>query len=271
MFIIRKKVIMALHVDKVFILSLLKNKEKVEKKFTSMFDSSMHKKLEFFYIGGCGPNTTNDGQYDSTLVSILKHNTIDEISKDIFKNHVSIYRKAKKEGLKRIMILEEDAFFTSMPVSQCNAVNKFLTTKSYDIFYLGYVNWPRIWSTFSSFHIVQPSSPLTCHAYIMNYTGIDKVLSLLENNTTITELHIDKFLSEEKSLSKFAVFPQIAFQEKPPSLFIKACDKLGISINFNVFCRWNENISLYLPFVLVFFILSTFFFKKKKNKLLLSL
>ena len=85
---------MFLNVDKIIVLGLLKNKEKIEKKFSNMFTDHT-KKLEYHLVPGVG-STQNDGNYYSSLWSILHHRTIDNISKDIFKNHVNIYKKARK-------------------------------------------------------------------------------------------------------------------------------------------------------------------------------
>ena len=41
----------------------------------------------------------------------------------------------------------------------------------------------------------------------------------------------------------------IAYQDKDPSLYTKACDKLGIHVEFNSFCKFNEFVSLLIPFI----------------------
>lgn len=257
---IKKIIEMFYNLDKIFILGLIKNKEQIEKKFSSMFPYHT-KKLEYFLVPGIGSNQ-NDGCYDSSLLSILKHNTVDNISRDIFKNHVAIYKKAKTENLNRIMILEDDAVFSdNIPYNQKNTINRWIKENTkYDILYLGYCNWPWIMSTFQNLFIVKPYSPLTLHAYIMNKKGIDKVLSIIENNSSLNKLHIDKLFQQEKTINKYAVYPMIAFQEKDPSLYTKACDKIGIYLNFKSFCRFNEIISLLLPIFMTIFICIFFYF-----------
>ena len=104
---------MIYNVDKIFILGLLKNKTKIEKKFNSIFqDKRFSGKLDYYLVPGVG-SATNDGLYDTSLWSIINHKTMDNISKDIFKNHVDIYQKSKEMNYDRVMILEDDAIFQS--------------------------------------------------------------------------------------------------------------------------------------------------------------
>ena len=256
---------MFFNVDKIIVLGLLKNKAEIEKKFSSMFTDHT-KKLEYHLVPGVG-STQNDGNYHSSLWSILHHRTIDNISKDIFKNHVNIYKNARRNNWNRILVLEDDVVFPKIYPKQNKVVNRWLTeNKSYDILYLGYCNWPWIWSTFRNSYIVKPAYPLTLHSYIINRKGMDKVLNLIQSNPKLEDLHIDKLLAQEKSLHKFAVFPMIGFQAKDPSLYSKACDKLGIYVNFTTFCRINEYVSLIIPIFLFCLFFFYFFFRISKDK-----
>ena len=253
---------MFFNVDKIFVLGLVKNKASIQKKFSSMFpDSNIYNKIEYYFVTGSG-STQNDGLLNSSLWSILQHKTIDRISKDIFKNHIDILKKAKENNYTRILILEDDAYFTPISNNQMVAVNHWMETNtSYDMLYLGYVNWPFCWSMFHNYYIVRPKSPLTAHSYIVNKKGIDKILSLVETCPSWYEHHIDKFYSCENSIQKFGVFPMVSFQDKDPSLFIKALDKLGLYIPFSNFCRANENVSLYITYIfLLFFVYFLYFF-----------
>ena len=252
--------IMLHNVDKIFILGLLKNKTRIISKFDSIFnDKSFDGKLEYYLVNGVG-SATNDGLYDSSLWSILQHKTMDRISRDIFKNHVDIYKKSKQMDYERVMILEDDAIFTSYKnQNQLNFLNSYIrNNENYDIFYLGYVNWPILWSSFSNPFVIKPFSPLTAHAYIINRNGIQKILEMIQTNPELQSIHIDKLLATSKTIKKKAAFPMISFQEKDPSLYLKACDKIGIYIDFIKFSRINENISIYLPILFYCFLFLIF-------------
>jgi len=255
---------MFFNVDKIFVLGLMKNKKKIESKFSKIFSNTDAKKLEYHFVSGVG-STQNDGMYHSSLWSILNHNTIDNISKDIFKNHMDIYRKAKESNFDRILVLEDDAYFKDYSVKQLQFLNLWLGKyqSTYDILYLGYTNWPWLWSTFHNFYIIQPKSPLLLHAYVITKQGIDKMLNLVEQNPQYQNIHIDKVFAQEKTIQKYATFPMIAYQDKDPSLYTKACDKLGIHVEFNSFCKFNEFVSLLIPFILVIILLGLFLKKKK--------
>ena len=252
---------MLLHnVDKIFILGLLKNKTRIISKFDSIFnDKSFDGKLEYHLVNGVG-SATNDGLYDSSLWSILQHKTMDRISRDIFKNHVDIYKKSKQMHYERVMILEDDAIFTSYKnQNQLNFLNSYIrNNENYDIFYLGYVNWPILWSSFCNPFVIKPFSPLTAHAYIINRNGIQKILEMIQTNPELQSIHIDKLLATSKTIKKKAAFPMISFQEKDPSLYLKACDKIGIYIEFIKFSRINENISIYIPILFYCFLFLIF-------------
>lgn len=258
---------MIYNVDKIFILGLLKNKPKIEKKFNSIFhDKRFYGKLDYYLVPGVG-SATNDGLYDTSLWSIINHKSIDNISQDIFKNHVDIYRKSKEMKYRRVLILEDDAIFRGEKNKyQVDFINSYIQNdKNYDVFYLGYVNWPILWTSFVHPFIVKPFCPLTAHAYVINQKGIDKILNLLEQNPSLKNYHIDKLLANQPSIEKKAAFPMISFQEKDPSLYLKACDKIGIYIDFIKFSRINENISIYIP-ILLYFLFILFLIKILKKK-----
>ena len=61
--------------------------------------------------------------------------------------------------------------------------------------------------------------------------------------------HIDKFYATCSSLKKKAIYPQIMFQEKPPALFVKACDIIGINPSFKSICILSENLSIIVCFL----------------------
>lgn len=257
---------MFFNIDKIFVLSLIKHKDSVKKKFNTIF-SENREKLSFEFVRGVGSNK-NDGQFDSNLFSILQHSTVDDISMNIFHNHIQIIKKAVDLKLNQICILEDDAIFDSISEQKMETINRWLDEHEWDIFYLGYCNWPYIVS-FPTLTpgIIRPMSPLTAHGYLVSKSGMTKILDILMKEPKNKLLHIDKFYAQTKDFKKYGIFPMICHQDKNPALFLKACDKMNLkNIEFKRICQCNEWISIIIFLILVFiFVIFIFFSMKMTN------
>lgn len=261
---------MNIDVSRISVLGLEKNKEKIEQKFNSFFPN---RKIDYFITKGVG-TTQNDGTTTSSFWNILNHNTIDKISIDIFNNHISIIKNAwEDETIDTILILEDDAVFRNWNQEKWNKVEYWLKEHkdSWDIFYLGYCNWPKLWSVFLTSSIIKVKSPLTAHGYILNRRGMFKILKTLEKNPHCSKMHIDKFFIKIPRFEKLSIFPMVCYQEKCPGLYLKACDKMNVRVLFSTCCQWNEWISILIPILTLFFIcfLIIFLFQKMKKKYLI--
>jgi len=251
---------MKLFCDKICVLGLEKKEQQIRNKFDSLFPTSQ---LDYFITKGVGTGQ-NDGTTSSSYWDILNHSTIDKISIDIFKNHISIIKKYyQDESIENILILEDDAEFPNWDQHKWNRVEYWLkeNPNEWDIFYLGYCNWPYLWSTFKTSSIVKLSSPLTAHAYILNRSGMYKILKTIEKNPDTNKLHIDKLYTKIKRFKKLGIFPMVSFQEKCPGLYLKACDKMGVRVLFSTCSKWNQWISIILPFIILFLIYYFIFYK----------
>ena len=248
--------------DKIFVLSLLKNRTKVENKFSSLFsERDRIDRLCFFFTEGDknNKNHINNGNYDASLQEILSHTAVDTISTNIFRNHISILEIAKNQNFETIMILEDDATWTQSSANKMiPIVNAYIkkNQNKFDMLYLGYINHPYICSYFNvfNFNIVRPVSPLTAHAVIITKQGIEKILYYHRTLYPAFNVHLDKFYSTCTALNKTAVFPQYIFQDKQPALYVKAMDKLGLKIPFNLVCKINEILSILVSFLLFLFL-----------------
>jgi len=238
-----------LFVENIYILGLKKNEIKIRQEFENNFP----KEKTIFVMKDGVTSNTNVGTMSSTLWNILSHNTIDEVSQDIFKNHMEIIRNAYDHGKESILILEEDARFPDWNETKWKNIETWLmSSKSWDIFYLGYCNWPVPWSIKIARHIVRVASPLAAHAYILNRAGMYKIITTLENNKQMSKLHIDKFFLKVRGLRKYAAYPMISFQETCPGLYLKACDKLRVRILFSTCCKMNQHLSILFPIIIIF-------------------
>lgn len=250
-------------VDKNFVLGLKKKETEIRSYFDKHFPSE---KLIYHFTEGVGAQH-NDGQVTSSLWDILCHNTIDKVSIDIFKNHIAMIEQAYKDDtVQHALFLEDDARFPSWNASKWQRIESWLQNHRWDIFYLGYCNWPYPWSTFVTKDIVQISSPLTAHAYILNRTGMAKILSTVDRNPHYRDtVHIDKLFTMIPSFQKYGMYPMASFQEKCPGLYLKACDKLKVRILFKTCCQWNEQFSVIFPILVIF--ISMFFICKFIGKI----
>ena len=244
----------SVNVDRIVVLGLEKNERTIRKKFDGIFPN---KKVSYFITKGVG-TAQNDGMMSSSLWKIMCHDTIDKISIDIFKNHVEIIKQCfYNPYIHNVLILEDDACFPNWDQKKWNKTEHWLKKNSekWDIFFLGYCNWPSMWSIFKTRNIVKLSSPLTAHAYILNKNGMFKILKTLEKNPQCKNMHIDKLFSKIPRFNKYGSFPMVSFQEKCPGLYLKACDKLGVRILFSSCCKWNEWVSVIVP-IFVYFLVS---------------
>lgn len=241
---------MKFFVDKVIILTT-ENKvtDKWKNRYLNFFSKN---EVEFFVTKGVGA-TQNGGKIDESIGTILSHSSVDAVSKDILKNHLTIIQKClENPDLKNIMILEDDAIFPKWNKEQWQRMETWLTNheNTWDIFFLGYCQWPVLLSFMVHRNVVKLMSPLTAHAYILNRKGMQKILQAMQVDLKRYEQHIDKIYASIPNFNKYGAFPMVSFQEKCPGLYLKACDKLGQRILFSTWCKWNEWISLLIPILL---------------------
>ena len=237
--------------DRVYVLGLKSNdNKKWRQRFIDYFGEE---KLEFFMVDGVS-SKINDGNENDNLWEIYKHNSTSAVSYDIFQNHIAIIRKAVSMNQKNIMILEEDTIFPDWNENKelrWKNTEEWLQKNDWDIFYLGYCNWPIPISFYRSKNIVKLMSPLCLHSYLLNYSGMTKILNHVENYEMDINIHIDKMMNQIPNFTKFGIYPMIGFQEKIPALFKRGCKKMNIDFSFTQFCKYNETISIIIPVVFI--------------------
>jgi GR25 family glycosyltransferase involved in LPS biosynthesis len=158
------------------------------------------------------------------------------------------------------LFLEEDVCINTNHSSKYKNINNWLLQKTnkWDIFYLGYCNWPIIFSFLITKDIVRIYSPLAAHAYILNRRGMQKILNYTENGLKNMDMHIDKMYAQLPGFRKYAIFPMIAFQNKNPALFTKACDKINLNLSMKSCSIAIQYISVFIP--ILFILICTFLF-----------
>jgi len=215
-----------------------------------------------------GIKMNGEGEINVSIWSIFGHNHTNPVSLDITKNFIDMIKHAYYKQYHRVLFLEEDAMFSeSISPSKLSFVENWLShyDTRWDVFYLGYCNWPYPCSWLINPHVVKVSCPLLTHSFILNRRGMEKILNYTEYGKLNMNQHFDKMIGTcIKSLQRYAIYPMISFQSKNPALLQKALDKLNMQLSCRTLCRWNEHLSLFLPILLlccfIYFILKITFF-----------
>ncbi|MAI13842.1 MAG: hypothetical protein CMM15_07480 [Rhodospirillaceae bacterium] len=249
--------------DKICVLCLTKNFNEDLKSHFNIFSNP----VEYEVIEGV-KNPINEGDMDVNLWTILKHSTSDPVSCDILKNHLNIIRKYYDAGIQSLFIMEEDARFPRRdPKSMETWTNSNLWMKNnlpkWDLFYFGYCCWPILASFWCTPHVIRLPTPLCAHAYVINRSGMEKVLNFVQNPTFDPNIHIDKLFVKIPGIRRYGCFPMLSFQEESPALYVKACDILNKNVTFKSFCQFNERLCLGVPFIIIAIILISLYYYLK--------
>jgi len=239
-------------IDIAYILKLKKNPiEPIESRLLSKL-----KNYHLYEVDGIQMN--NEGTIDINLFSILTHRHTNPVSLDITKNFIGMIQHAYSKNYNCVLFLEEDAMFVDVSSSKLKAIELWLNNymDKWDIFYLGYCNWPFVCSFLVQSNIVKLHNTLLAHSFILNKRGMEKVLNYTEYGKKNMEAHFDKIIgSQIQSFYRYAAFPMISFQSKNPALLQKALDKLNIQLSCKTLCRGNEILSLCIPFLFIVFVI----------------
>jgi len=240
--------------------SSIENHADIEQHFLEMGieDYSLYK------VPGCNHKTKNTGGVDenTSLFDVFAHSMVDDTSHDIYKNHMSMIRKAYHRGLERVLFMEEDARFEKHSSrDQIVKIKSWLdeNPKAWDIFYLGSCPWPVIVSFPVAVNIVSIPSPYLCHSYILNRRGMKKILDrdLLDSIINLPIIHVDKLFASMTNLEKKGTYPSICFQQKSPALFEEAKKKMYLPMEFNQVNKIIETIAILWPLCILFLLSST--------------
>jgi len=240
-------------IQHVYILKLEKNDgQEIENNIKQLFPG---KKIYVHEVEGCKKSNRNEGSINLSFWKILNHSYVDDIAKDITKNHIDMIRKAFMDNLDFVLFVEEDSRIETQKLinEKCKRVNQWMLKRrnKWDIFYLGYCNWPVLFSFLITPDVVRIYTPLAAHCYILNRHGMQKILNYTENGNKNMEIHIDKMFATIPSFRKYGIFPMIAFQKNNPALFTKACDKINMNISMKSASIVIQYCSIILPILLI--------------------
>lgn len=235
--------------DCIYVLKLRKNdSSEMETQLGKKFPNTKH---VFYNVDGKTVNR-NEGPINMSFWTVVNQNYVDEIALDITKNHIEMIKTAYLAGHETVLFMEEDARIEDTPPKKTNDINLWLQNSNrWDIFYLGYCNWPMFCSFFVTSSVVKLWSPLNAHSYILSKRGMEKILNYTEYGRKNMDIHVDKMYSKIPNFYKYGAFPMFSFQNKDPALFLKACDKLNINISMRTSSILIQYVSLLLPLVVL--------------------
>ena len=139
-----------------------------------------------------------------------------------FLSHIEIFKRAKEQGLKRFLLLEDDAYFTERfedVISKLHEQIENLEELEFDMLFLGW--WigeaddawnqtvERLYSEYGAVGIGKISEAhFTCggmHGVIINDTMIDKLLELEAKNPIDSQLNAEL----HKEMNTYYIIPKI--------------------------------------------------------------
>ena len=194
------------------------------------------------------------GIQNQSLISTMKHDVCDETCRNIAENMFTLAKKGYDAGHQSIVIFEDDARFEiPFKTERFQRTLNWMANHEWDIFYLGYCQWPMLLSWFVTPEVVKLTSPMCLHGYCLSRSGMEKVMKMSQYYN-IQPQHIDKIYAE-KDWKKYGIFPAICFQSEDPALFKKAIEKLPIDMDFKSLSRISEYSSVSIPIISIIIIM----------------
>lgn len=204
-------------------------------------------------------NTNNNISLFDAFFTIQK---CDDTCKNITENHINLIEEYYEKEYDFITIFEDDFMFYD-PILNKNIKNIYdyvTTNNNWDIMHLGCVNYPIPLSIPVKEGIVKCINTLFSHAYIISRKGMRKALDYYNKNDKNKSQHIDKLLNNACN-QKYASFPSMVYQNKPPAIFDDVMNKLGIYKLINnkynsMFYLYDYiNVIIYIIFLIIIIII----------------
>lgn len=127
-------------------------------------------------------------------------------------SHLSIIRKAKDNGLKNVLIFEDDVLVIDDNIKHLNTTITDLKDVEWDLFYLGATVDPNIGrlEPYTS-NLVKTNFAYTTHAYAVNHSVYDLILKEAPLHPTIDVFYSTYIVPRKKS---FIINPMLCIQQE---------------------------------------------------------
>lgn len=192
-------------------------------------------------------NTNNGGDGYSIWNALITGSNPDPISVDISKSHLKVIQDAFDKGYQNVLVFEDDARFDS-PMGnfkeKLNRIIQWLSKNQWDIFYFGCTVYPPLFNRKITNEIDKTMFPMASHAYAISRVGMAKVLAD-SHKITKEYVPIDTYYRNNFNLDKYMIYPSINNQCKPPALYQKTADLIGLDyiVDYYQCCHLLEDFS----------------------------
>lgn len=192
----------------------------------------------------------------ASILELIMHSTCDETGKNITQNHLTTIQKAYDNGYKNVVILEDDAEFQiPIDIGKVRNICKWLSKNEWEIFYMGHCPWPIPFSRMKNPDIVKPYTALLAHCYALSRKGMYKILRYARvMKNTGKWLQPDKIF-QVVPLVKYASFPSISYQNKPPAIVKEIFRRIKVDLPYNKIFYLLEIWAIVLPVIILFLII----------------
>ena len=207
-----------------------------------------------FFIFNTPKKIINTGPKEMSFSEILIQDYCDGTCQNIINNHIYIIKKYHREKKKNILILEDDIDFINVKNNVLQAKVNFLKNNNWDIFFLGYIQYPILMSFLIRKNIVKLTNPLGLQAYCLSRKGMKKILDFFSK--TLDKQYpaqIDFIYNKIPNFSKYGICPSIAYQSRSPGIY-KTFQEKCIPFKYILFNKLSylfEFIGLFVPILII--------------------
>jgi hypothetical protein len=270
---------------------LPKRMEKVREHLT--VDCSYPEKYLHFFSGkvrdGFATNSSTNNNVENNEISIMdclfiKQNLMDDVSDNIFENHIAMIRDAydRFPDAPWILFLEDDARFdrTIFNKEIANHVVSFMKSGNAEVLLLGVLPFQKGFglpiATYYQPSIVRHWSMTICaHAYLLTRRAMSEILQFADSRKGVhhPRMHFDMIFHFLK-MKVHSVYPMICFQNKDPAMYqrIQTMIPLLQCISFRRLSQCMVHLSLLVPvFLAILFSVCLFFLSRRTYRLFLRL
>jgi GR25 family glycosyltransferase involved in LPS biosynthesis len=196
-------------VDKIYVINLNRRPDRLQE-FKSRCPIDISKIEIFSAIDGRKYSSYDLDNVEKHLYNIAQRKSNGIGACGCFSSHYRIWKKIANDGslseLSKIIVYEDDAFFTDNYMHKINDINSI---SDFDILYIGGRFRKNYLENNKVLGISKISGQRTTHAYVITKKGAIKILDYIKNNIVST-VEVDTFLNNLKSkLDMYDLYPHI--------------------------------------------------------------
>jgi len=163
---------------------------------------------------------------------------------------IEIIQESYEKGYENILILRDDCRFNiTANYHKLLKMVDWMGKHEWDIFYLGYGQWPMMLSFLVTDSVLKLCSPRGTYAYSLSKTAIYKLNMMLNyNDFEYNEKYGLNKIYNDNRFSKYGIFPTVCYGSDSESLD-KIYEKYNVLLDLKTVNRASEYISVIVPFI----------------------